>query len=382
MPLKAMKRSASKAGHKSGGVVTKKCRMLVSTIRDADVPKAVRTMLCDTLVRTFGTYKENRHPLQNTVSKMVGEILEGARGKLQGAINEAQQKHATLERDGSALISAKDGARLAFEAAAKHLADSKMALADGKAAHKDAKTVLHDLESAAKDAKAALRALTDKKQSLETLQGKHVAKMMGDLEPEFVTCVARTFSKPREWFGTFDNIVDKRLEEARSKVIAAVTADVTANESANEARAANIEAAKGAIVAADESAKAMEAAAEGAATAAKEADAAAKVAAGAAKSLEQQIHKAADACTHADEALAAFTNEQLAAYAEVEARAAPPPEPEAEKAEGIEAAMEPAPAPAARSTPSILPSPGVLSWVAQASGLSRSPQIAQTPRVA
>ena len=35
----------------------------------------VRPMVCDVLTRTFGTYKEDRHLLQKTISELVGKVL-------------------------------------------------------------------------------------------------------------------------------------------------------------------------------------------------------------------------------------------------------------------------------------------------------------------
>merc|ERR1719162_1078185 len=94
-----MKRALSNVS-KAGGNVAKKCKTIAATVRSADdVPVPVRSMICDTLVRTFGTYKEERHAYQNTAAALVGDILQKAQGKFQAAINEANDKKAAVEAE-------------------------------------------------------------------------------------------------------------------------------------------------------------------------------------------------------------------------------------------------------------------------------------------
>merc|ERR1719199_2334165 len=103
-------------------------------------------MLRDSLVRTFNTYKEERHPFQNTASALVGSILKTSQGKLQMAIKEAQAKKTALDKEAASLSATNDAAVAASEAAANALATNKTAVADSKMAHKEAKSGLHDLE--------------------------------------------------------------------------------------------------------------------------------------------------------------------------------------------------------------------------------------------
>lgn len=396
-----MKRAASAAGKKSGGVA-KKCRTIASTVREADnIPQPVRSMLCDSLLRTFSTYKAERHPLQASVSDLVGKVLKEAQNKFQAAINEAQQKKKAIETEAAPVTRKHDAAAAASEAAAKALADSKTAVADSKTALKDAKSALHDLKEEERVAASETSATSSKKEKLEELsrdfigpikegakqgaaQGRHVGKELGSsLEPEFLECVTRTFSKAYSAWGTFDYIVDKKLDEQLQSLFASLAKDLQAQEAAKEARATAIENAKGAVTAAEEKVKAMEEVCGNATTNAKEAETAAKAAAAEAKQQLQQIQKAADSCAHAEAALSAFRNGALAAYTEVEALAAPPPEPEKPAATLVDTAM--APAPAVQAAPSVLPSPGVLlSRVAQAvGGLASSPRtLGMSPRTA
>lgn len=394
MARKGVKRAMAQ---RSGNVAVK-CRKIAASISGAeDVPKPVRTMLCDTLVRTFTTYKEDRHAFQNEASGLVGSILNKTQGKLQAAIKEAQTKKAGVDAEHNSASAANDAAVGASEAAAKALADSKTAITDSKTAVKEAKAHLHDLEAETKTADAAAAAADTKKATLETLvndyipgvkagtnagprAGNRVSKDVSScVDPEFLTCVGRTFSKPVATWGTFDKIVAERLDGFISKSLAAVTADIASMASAKETRAANVESAKAAITAAEETAKAKEEASTGAAAAAKEAEAAAAATVKTLKGHQGHVSKAAAECKEAEDKLAAFQNGALAAYTEVESRKAPEPEPEAPAeaapAAPVAAAMAPAPAqPAAR--PSILSSPQVVMQAARR--MLSSPAVEQT----
>jgi hypothetical protein len=391
MARKGVKRTLANANSS----VAKKCKTIAAIVRNAeDVPKPVRSMLCDTIVRTFGTYKEERHAFQNTASALIGNILKASQGKLQTVIKEAQEKKGVLDNEAATLSAANDAATAASAAAAQALADTKTAVVTGKTALKDAKTALHDLETEGKSAEAESVALAAKKGKLEELgstfipavkegtqhgaaAGRHVGKDLGNtVDPEFLACVTRTFSKPSSSWGTFDNIVHQRLEESLKKIISGLTSDISAMATAKETRTSSIEATKAGITAAEENAKTMEEACSNAATAAKDAEAAAEAATTAFKQQQQQVQKAADVCTNAEDALTSFTNGPLAAYTDVEARVAPPP-PAAPVAEAM------APAPEVRPTPTVAASPGVMGMVsAGVRNLLPSPRLASTPQIA
>jgi len=396
-----MKRSASAAGG-----VAKKCKTIAATLKESDVPQPVRSMISDTLVRAFSTYKAERHPLQNAVSDMVGKALKGTQKKLQEAIDEANKKKAAIEAEARPLTQKNDAAVAASDAASKAFADNKTALSDSKTALRDAKAAVHELEAAAKAADSETKETAAKKADLEKMSsdvitkikegslhgathGRHVRKELGsNLDDEFGECVARTFSKAFSAWGTFDHIVDKKFAEIFKNVMAGLEKDLQAAAAAKEQQAAAIERAKAAVTAADAKVKAAEEACTSTGAAAKEAETAAKASSVEAKHSHQQIQKAADVCAHAEAAMSSFKNGALAAYTEVEALAAPAPEPEKpqEAAPLVEAAM--APAPAVRTTPTVAPSPGVrmvqaVGRMASAVGnLASSPRIAPSPRAA
>jgi hypothetical protein len=271
---------------------------------------------------------------------------------------------------------------------------------------KDAKKTLHDLEAAVKNAAAHAISTTAKKEKLEGLitnffsvvpvssafrglsaQAASAGKFLEsiDMEHEFVVCVVRTFSKlPASW-GTFDKLVQEKLD-GKLKVIAANFAtELQTTEAEKANNEANIENAKAAIVTEEEKVKAAEEALSNASGAAKEAQVAAKGAAASAKAQQSLVEKATASLGDAVEAITDFQNGALAAFTEVEGLAAPPPPPAKPEAEAptIDEAMTAAPPREQRSTPSVLPSPGVL-FSQAAQGMARavglSPRIAQSPR--
>lgn len=402
MARKGMKRASSMA-KRSGGVAVK-CRKIAACVRDADdIPKPVRSMLCDNLERTFTTYKEDRHAFQNEASALVGSILKSTQAKLQEAVKAAETKKAAVDAEHNTASAANDAAVGASEAASKALADSKTAITDSKNALKEAKAHLHELEAETKTADSDAAAAATKKETLEALTstvipgikdgtnagaraGNKVSKdCASSVDPEFLTCVSRTFAKPVATWGTFDNIVAQRLDGFLQKSLAGVTAEIASLASAKETRSANVESAKTAITTAEETAKAKEEASVAAAAAAKEAEAAAAVTRKTLNQHQGHVSKAVAEVKEAEAALAAFSAGAMAAYTEVEARKAPPPpEPEADAPDrfvsatsqpATAAAMAPAPAqPAAR--PSILSSPQVL--MQQARRMLSSPALEQT----
>lgn len=418
----AMKRTASKGAggarkkQRGNAGVAKKCAVIAPTIKSAEsLPQPVRSLIADRLMHVFGTYKDERHPFQNTVSNLVGGTLQATQASLQAAINEAQAKKGVQDAEGATLNAASNDALAASDAATQAAANGKASANANHTALKDAKAALHDLEAAVKTAEADTLATGAKKEKLEVLikeffvpvkegtldkglsksaawAGKSLGKeFAANLEPEFLVCVVSTFSHAASAWGTFDYIIDKELDASLKTITAGLASELTAMEAAKGARGAQVENAKVAVAAAEESLKAAEEASSAAEAGAKEARAAAKAAASAVKKQQQLIRKAGSALDHAQHAMTSFQNGPLAAYTEVEAHVAPPPEPEpVPEAAPVEAAplaeaMTAAPPAAARPSPSILPSPGVLfsraaAGMAQAVGLAPSPRVASSPR--
>merc|ERR1712070_460360 len=339
----------------------------------------------------------------------VNTVLKTVQDSLQAKIVEAQTSKATQEAEAAKLTDTSAQLTAASEAASKAAADSKQALDDSHQALRDAKTSLHDLEVAVKNATAHISSTTAKKEKLEGLitnffsvgpassafrglsaQAASAGKFLEsvDMQHEFVVCVVRTFSKLPDSWGTFDKLVQEKLDGKLKEVAASFAADLQTTEADKANSEAKIENAKAAIITAEEKVKAAEEALSTASGAAKEAQVAAKGAAASAKAQQSLVDKATASLGEATAAITDFQNGALAAFTEVEALAAPPPPPAkpeavAPAAPTIDEAMTAAPPREQRSTPSVLPSPGVL-FSQAAQGMARavglSPRIAQSPR--
>lgn len=418
----AMKRTASKGAggarkKQRGNAVAKKCAAIAPTIKNAEsLPQPVRSLIADRLVHVFGTYKDERHPFQNTVANLVGSALQATQANLQTAINEAQAKKGVQDAEGGTLNAASNDALAASEAATQAAANAKAHANGNHTALKDAKAALHELILAQNTASADTLATGAKKEKLEALikeffvpvkegtldkglnksaawAGKSLGKeFAANLETEFLNCVVRTFSQGASAWGTFDHIIDKELDQSLKTITADLASELAAMEAAKETRCAQVENARVSCAAAQESLTAAEESSSSAEAAAKEARGAAKAAASAVKQQQQEIGKASGSLEQAEHAMKNFQEGPLAAYTEVEAHVAPPPEPEPvpEAAAPAEAAplaeaMTAAPPATTRASPSILPSPGVLfsraaAGMAQAVGLAPSPRVASSPR--
>jgi len=398
MAPKAMKRALSKP--KIGGRVKKQCKSVAAAIRQSEeIPAPVRSMLADNLARTFATYKADRHEYQNSASSLVNTILTTAQGKLQAEIDAAQGAKTAGEAEVATLAATATAADEASKAAEAKLAEGKTKVNECKTALKDAKAALSKLESDVKTGTSDFQAATSKKAKIEAVTpeyltpikegtksgaaaGRHVTSVLSSsLEPEFVTCVTRTFSKTSSEWGTFDKIVDERLAGMVVKVVAGLTAEIAAIEAAQGERNASIETAKAAITTAEENAKAADEACAAAGAAAKEAEATAKAASSALKTGEQQVHKAAQVLAHAEDALKSFSNGAMKDYNELEARKAPEPKPVPEEptAPTADAAMAPAPS---QPAPTMASSPTIRGMVESVRNFVSSPRVAQTPQVA
>jgi hypothetical protein len=400
------KRASSKAAG-AARKVAKQCNVIAPAIKAADsLPAPVKSILSGKLVHVFGTYKEERHQFQSTVSALVGKTLKQSETDLKSAITDAEAKKQAAEAEGATLSASSAAAGAASEATAKAVEEGKASLATCNGNLSSAKAELHAAEEAVKKLEADTIKTTAKKEKLEALVNDFVTPLAegtlskglsvgsaragsllkDDLEKEFLVCVVRSFSKPRTSWGTFDVLVHTELDGKLKEILAALASALQTMAGSKDPTAASVDTAKAAITAAEETVKAATEQLANLTAAAKDAKAAAKGCADAVKAQEKIIGKAASDLESAQGTLTSFQSGPLAAYTEAEAYAPPPPEPEpvAEVAPApLEEAMTAAPpAAATQSSPSILPSPGILASRAfQAAGslFAASPRIAASP---
>jgi hypothetical protein len=420
-----MKRAASKSAgstHKKRArkmPIVGQVKTIASAIKAADaLPKPVRSIISDRLIHVFGTYKEDRHKLQSTVSDLVGTTLKAQEASLKAAIAEAEAHKQAADSEGASLTAASTAAAAVSEEKAKAAEDGKAALTACIADLTSSKAAQHDAEEAVKTLDMETMKTVAKKEKLEALvkefftpvkegtldkgltksaswAGKQLEKDH-ILEKEFLVCVIRTFSKARVDWKTFDHIVDKELAGKVSEVLATLLSELGTMAGQKDPTAASVISAKAAVAAAEEKVKAAEDTLVNLTNEAKDAKVAAKGAADAMKAQEKSIHKSASILESANDALVSFQEGPLASYTEAEAHTAPPPPAEEPPVEDVAGTLEEAmtaapPAAATQSSPSILPSPGIMASRALAATgsalssvgamLAPSPRIASSPRL-
>jgi hypothetical protein len=400
------KRASSKAAG-AARKVAKQCTLIAPAIKAADsLPAPVKSFLSGKLVHVFGTYKEERHQFQSTVSTLVGATFKVTEAQLKSAITDAEAKKQAADVEGAAVSESFHAANAVSEEAAKAVEEGKASLATCNENLSKAKAAFHAAEEAVKTLEADTTKTIAKKAKLEEMNGwinsvkegtvvkglhtgaARAGKLLEkDLEKEFLTCVIRSFSKMRIDWGTFDILVDTELDGKLKEILASLTSRIESMAGQKDPTAAHVETTRAAITDAEEKVKAATEQLTNLTTAAKDAKTAAKGCCDAVKAQGKIIHKAAGDLENAQEALTSFQNGPLAAYTEAEAYAPPPPEPEpvpeAVAPAPLEEAMTAAPpAAATQSSPSILPSPGILASRAfQAAGslFAPSPRIAASP---
>jgi len=401
------KRASSKAAG-AARKMAKQCTVIAPAIKAADsLPAPVKSFLSGKLVHVFGTYKEERHQFQSTVSTLVGATFKATEAQLKSAITEAEAKKQAADVEGAAVSESFHAANAVSEEAAKAVEEGKASLATCNDNLSKAKAAFHAAEEAVKTLEADTTKTIAKKEKLEAVikdfitpvkegtvvKGLHTGAARAgkllekDLEKEFLTCVVRSFSKMRIDWGTFDILVDTELDGKLKEILASLTSQIESMAGQKDPTAAHVETTKAAITDAEEKVKAATEQLTNLTTAARDAKTAAKGCSDAVKAHGKIILKAASDLENAQEALTSFQNGPLAAYTEVEAYAPPPPEPEpvpeAVAPAPLEEAMTAAPpAAATQSSPSILPSPGILASRAfQAAGslFAPSPRIAASP---
>jgi len=143
-----MKRPASQ-----GNIVTKKCKVIASAIKETDLPDQLQVLLSSTLPCTVGQLKATRHPFNERFVQMVGEVL--------GSFKDASEKTVAEK-----------------EAIVAELTPSKTAR---EQAVEEAKTLLTQKSEALDKAKQAVKDITGKvKEAAAELESKKKEQKVGD----------------------------------------------------------------------------------------------------------------------------------------------------------------------------------------------------------
>jgi len=160
------KKGQAQASSKQFGLVSK------ALLQSTDFPAHVLEMLSTSLPGCLGMPKEQRHPFQQEIAGMVGEVLAKCEAGLQGGVQSAETSLAAVkalkdtdeatERDEAEKLSAKEEAWAAAQTAADEASKALSAAREAQAATEAAKAAGDAEHEAAAEKKARLSsALSD-----------------------------------------------------------------------------------------------------------------------------------------------------------------------------------------------------------------------------
>jgi hypothetical protein len=345
-----MKRKAA-AMKPAGAGVLKKCKAVSDAVLGAEgMPADVLKMLGENVADSLGVAKEDRHPYQEKVISMLGEVLAGVGAAVQATIAAAEAKVAESGGEKSSRTATEETAAAVMKEKSEESDRASTALAESAAALKAAETAE---KAAEKELKASEKALEGVAKSLAKLQGalteaylpmkeagssahpsgmatlEKVGEEFG-LNNSLLTSLASALAKLPEARGSFDGVCLQQVEDELTKLIGDATEKVAAAEGVKAASAEKVAAAKAATEAATATNKAA-ADAEGACKiAVKEATADLKAASKAVKMFAPEMKQVESALASTKADLSSLQSGALAAYAELMERSKfPPPQPPA-----------------------------------------------------
>jgi chromosome segregation ATPase len=328
-------------------------------IKSSEVSQNVKGILCSTLGDSIGVFKADRHPFNERLVAMVGEVLKAEQARLTQDVADKDKQFEELSpartaRE-AAVQSTKDDAtekRTALDAA-------KAAVSNTHAPLKEAAGTLKAAEKAQKAGDAEADKFAIQKSALESLVNTCLAALVAGtddgnvaknakavleggkkegMDGSLLSTAEQVLEKPVAERGSFDAVCLERLQAAFATAIASVDDKLAAEAPGKAERAAAVEQAQSAKQAletqqAELQEKSLDAiAAMAAATAAQKA---------AEQSLENfmpELKTAGNALDKAKIELAAFTEGPLNAFGELQDlkeddfKPAPEPEPVAEEA--------------------------------------------------
>lgn len=360
----AARKGRGKKARSVGAEVLSQCGLVAAAVLEAETfPSPVLEMLGSNLTDSLGVAKETRHPFQEKVVTMVGEVLQSVEAAKQAAVAEAEAKLGEV-------TAVKEERETAEKAATDELAAKEEVTSTATTAAQEAALALTTAEEALAAAEAgraagmaAQGADEKKKGQLETIlasnymplkegsvEGSKTRGMLASVmalgqEFEFDGTLLDTLptavAKAPGDRGTFDNLVVEQLEKEFKKCVADLEAKIAAAEPARKEHDAKVAEASAEVEKAKASDQEQKAALEAAKAAQKEALAAMKEAAKTVKQTGPEMKEATAALASAEAGLKAFRESPLAAYKALLERPEFVPEEPAPEEEEEEKAEEP-----------------------------------------
>jgi hypothetical protein len=320
------------------------------------LPKAVRTMLADSVEDTIGVLKSNRHPYQQKFAAMIGEALSQIELRLSQELAAAEAKIGEAATDKASREAASEAAKAAANTkseAAKGLKSQKSEAAEGL---KSAKAALAAAEAGQKSGDAYFETASSKKERLEAFNkdlwaaAKEKAETENDacikalkaigvefnMDATMISSLPGAIAKEPTDRGTFDALVIKSMDDAIILHTQKLTSELETGEQGKKDRATEVESAQATVLAANSAFEAATIAATEAAAAEKEAQTAEKAASKAAAGFEKEMKDVTKAVDAAKEHLQSFKDEAAKGFSALEAATLDTPGRFYEKIEGVE----------------------------------------------
>lgn len=340
---------AKKAKTTVGSIVSKKCKEVGVALKKADgFPPHVREMLAENLHYCLGVCKEERHEFQETVIKMVADVLGSIQANLEaevrtteGKIVEAESEHSLKQvalQDAEALVATKSAATVTAQqelvAHEKDLVDAQAALRTAEAEQKAGDASAVEASNKKETLQTALTTLLlplKEGSSLSTGNAKQSITELSKLGKELrfdtslLTSLPAALGKEPASRGHFDVLVITQVQTQLEEEINSLSKTLEAAEPEREARAAKVAEAKSAVDICVEREAAFKDTLKAAKVAQKEAEEAQKAAVKTLKQLGSEMKQVAAFLEEAKASLNEFLEGPLATFKELQVRSSAPP---------------------------------------------------------
>lgn len=353
-----MKRTKKEAGEKKAKKFADPIKSRTKLVADAledieDLPERVYDILCEpkVLQATIGQEKATRHPFNDRLVAIIGEVLDGHNKALQSNVSAKQAAYDELGPTKGTREAAVETAREQETEKKEAFENAKQAVSENLTKVKAAAAAVETQRSAAATADEATTKIAEKKESLEQAQSNSLRPLLDGTVPaeerkekiDAVVSAGKTFSfdaslmqatvqvleKPLDQRTGFDATCTEQIQSAFASALQQFAAQIAADAPAKAQRAAEVEEAENA----KQLAEATQAELVQQMTAAKDAKDAAIEAVKTSKQglvdFMPDMKAAGDELDEAKEELADFTGGALAAFNELkewkDGDFAPPP---------------------------------------------------------
>jgi hypothetical protein len=339
--------------------IQSRVRAVHGGVKSAEASGNVKDILCSTLGVSVGVFKADRHPFNERLVAMIGEVLNAEHARLTQDVANKEKQFAELSPARTAREAAVESTKADAASKAEAFSAAKAAVAETTAPLKEAAAALKEAEKAQKSGDAESDRLAAKKAGLEEVVSSCLAPLVAGtddgnvakhakavleagkkegMDESLLSTAEQVLEKPAAERGSFDGVSLEQLQEAFATTIAGVGEKLNAEAPGKAERAAAVEQAQSAKQALETQQADLKEKLQAAKDAKAEADNASKAASQNLENFMPELKKTGDDLDKANADLAAFAAGALQAYGELKDLKeddfipVPEPEPVAEEA--------------------------------------------------